>query len=350
MALNQQPAKGIFLVIVSIAFALGLGGIFIGILGLSEEQGTLVYAVCFANFWHFGVSFGGWPGGLVTQNRIWRGLINWLLAMLSVLITIGIWSWGYGLPFHETPVALWAQTCIFMAVMQIFLFRNRLITPWDLADVIEWENNSRQPLNGIANFVFAIVFMPTALFFVPTMWGMEPLYIPWYWFPMSVVVVDFCDWWPFDRLGQPRAGILNTGMVIIGTVLLMIVFHHLGFNFFDEGVPGTQAAIFAAVWTAFALIQGWTMNMWPFGHWHRGKKAVMALVITLMISAVVFAAILKFIPVEQYSAVIFWLFAWLWALVCLAAPGYFHLFFWGYEENPHAAGTQGAGYSGSASF
>lgn len=346
MILNRQPTKGIFLIVVSILFAAALGLLLIKGFGLDYGPATMVFSVCFANFWHLGVSWGGWPGGLITQHRFWRGLINWVLAMLFVWLTLALWSWAYGRPFYETPVALWAQTCIFLAVMQIFLFRNQLITPWDLGEVLEMKENFRQPLNGVANFLFAIAFVPTALFFVPPIWGMEPIYIPWYWFPLSVVVVDFCDWWPFDRLGQPRAGILNTGMVAIGAIVMIAIFHFIGSDFFDPGVAGTKAAIFAAIWTNIALVQGWTMNMWPFGHWPRWKKAGVALIKTLIISTLLYVAVLETIPSDHFDKVMFWLFAWMWVLVCLAAPGYFHLFLWGYETNPHAAGTKGAGHGG----
>jgi hypothetical protein len=345
---NVQPAKGVVLILISLLFSGLLWVLLIGVFGLTYENATIVFAVCFANFWHLGVSWGGWPTSLVTEHRLLRGLINWTLAMLFVGFTIFVWSSAYSRPFYETPIAKWAQTCIFIAVMQIFLFRNRLITPWDVAEILEARSNSRQPLNGVANFLFAIVFVPTAMYFVPPMWGLPALYIPWYWFPLSVVVVDFCDWWPFEQLGQPYAGIMNTGIVVTAMIAMMAAFRALGSDFFDDGVAGKRAAIFAAIWTNQALIQGWTLNMWPYGHWPKWKKALSALVVSLMVSIACYGVVLELVPSERFDQLMFWMFAWMWALVCLAAPGFFHLFLWGYEENPHGAGVGRAGHNSKA--
>jgi hypothetical protein len=346
MLLSRHPTKGLLHLAVSLPFAGLLWVLLVQIFGLSYSAATVVFAVCFANFWHLGVSLGGLPGGLITQNRIWRGFINWTLAMLFVWFTLSVWSWIYDAPFYETPVVYWAQNCIFWAVFNLFMFRNQFLTPWDIGEIVEWKDNPRQPINGIANFVFAGVFMSTAMYFIPPMWGLKPFYIPWYWFPIAVVVVDMMDGWPFDKLGYPRTGIFNTAIIIVGTIIMIGICSHIGLDFFDQGVSGSKAAIWAAIWADVTLIMGWNFNMWPIGHWVRWKKTVVGLITSVVISIIFYVAIIETIPSASYDQVMFWLFAWMWALVSLCGPGYFHLYLWGYEANPRGSGLGGSGHSG----
>jgi len=346
MLLSRHPTKGLLHIALSLPFIGFLWVLLIQIFGLSYSAATVVFAVCFANFWHLGVSLGGLPGGLITQNRVWRGLINWTLAMLFVWLTLSVWSWVYGKPFYETPVGEWAQSCIFWAVFNLFMFRNKFLTPWDIGEILEWKNNPRQPINGIANFVFAGLFMPTAMYFIPPMWGLNPFWIPWYWFPLAVIVVDIMDGWPFDKLDYPRTGIFNTAIIIVGTIIMIGICSRIGLNFFDPGISGGKAAIWTAIWADVTLIISWNFNMWPIGHWLRWKKTLASLIASVIISIIFYTIIIKAVPSASYDQVMFWLFAWMWALVCFCGVGYFHLYLWGYETGPRLAGLGGRGHSG----
>lgn len=336
--LSRQPVKGLFLLLLSIPFTFMLWVAMIHIMDIGYGPGAVVYAVCFTFFWHLGWSFSGWPGRVLTGNRWLLGGVNWVLAMLAVYCTLAIWSYAYQQPFYETPVALWAQTAIFAAVVSLFFCRNQLLLPSHLGH--------EQPLAGFVNLIWAVVFVPTTLVFVPRLWGLDPFYIPWIWFPLALVVMDFFGGWPFDRLGVPRCGIAYVATVCGLTFLMVAIFASLDLGFFDEGISGQKAAIFAALWTNLGFIQSWLFNMWPYGNWPRPLRGLVATLVTVIISSLVFALLVADATSEQLTVIFFWMFTFMWSLVSLSGLGFFNTFFWGYETDPHGAGLRGLGHTG----
>lgn len=332
MDLSRQPLKGGVFTLASIPVAIGLWFLLRGVFGLEYGPGTLVFTVCFTYFWHHGWSFGGWPASLWTQSRWVRGVINWVLLMLTVWLTLAIWAWAYERAFYETPVGLWAQTTIIAAVISLFFFGNQLLLPAELGD--------RQPLAGFVNLLWAVLFFPLALFFLPEIWGSAPGWIPWIWFPVALVFMVYFGGWPFDQLGQPRAGIAYLGSVFIATFLMLALLNRAGIGFFEPGEPGLKAAIFGATWTNVGLILAWLFNMWPIGTWSQPLKGIVGTGGTLLVSGAIYLWIVSAFPLGDLPKVLFAQFAYMWAQVSFAAVGLFNVFQWGYEEDPGGAGMR----------
>lgn len=328
--LSQQPQKGIVFTLLSIPAAVGLWFLLTRLFALDYGPGALVFTVCFTYFWQIGWSFGGWPASRWTESRWVRGAINWVLLMLAVWGTIALWAWYYAMPFQETQIGLWAQTTIIAGVVSLFFFGNQLLLPPELGD--------KQPLAGVTNFIWGVLFFPFALFFLPKIAGSEPLWIPWIWFPVALVFMAYLGGWPFDRLGQPRAGIAYMGAVFAATVGFLAVLDRTGINFFTEGDPGLKAAIFGATWTNVGLVLAWLFNMWPIGHWPQPLKGIAGTLGTIGLSLVIYAVLIAAFASEDLPAVLFGQFAFMWAQVSFAAVGLFNVFQWGYESDPGGAG------------
>ena len=254
--LTRQPAKGLAFTARSIPFTVALWYLLTGLFELDYGPATLVITVCFAWYWQLGWAFGGWPGNRFSDSRWVRGAINWLLLMALVWASIEVWEWFYDRPFGETQIGAWAQTAIIAGVANLFFFGNALLAEGD---------RDRQPLAGVVNTVFAVLFVPLALLLLPQLGGSEGIYIPWIWFPVTVVVVTFFAGWPFADLGQPRTGIAYAGAVFFGTIVFLAILDEAGTPFFDPGDAGLKAAIFGATWTNVALLGAWLFNNWPVG-------------------------------------------------------------------------------------
>jgi hypothetical protein len=330
--LSRQPAKGLVFTLASIPVAFGLWFLLIRVFGLAYGAGTLVFTVCFTYFWQHGWSFQGWPAHLWTKSRWIQGVINWILLMLTVWLTIVIWATISGKPFYETQLGLWAQTTIIAAVISLFFFGNQLLLPASLAN--------KQPLAGFTNLVWAVLFFPTALLFLPSIWGAPPAYIPWIWFPVALVPMAYFGGWPFDRLGQPRAGIAYAGVTFFLTFAMLVLLNLVGIGFFAPGDPGLKAAIFGATWTNVGLLLAWLFNMWPIGTMPRPLKGIVGTVGTILVSLAVYSLIIQAVSAADLATVLFIEFAYMWAQVSFAAVGLFNVFQWGYADDPLGAGVE----------
>jgi hypothetical protein len=328
--LSRQPVKGLFLTALSIPFAALLWLLLTGLFGLSLGAATLVITVCFAFFWQVGWSFGGWPAARWTSSQWLRGFINWVLLMLLVWLSAELWHWFSHQPFTGTQIGLWGQTAIIAGVVSLFFFGNTLLLPADLA--------GRQPLAGLANLVWGVLFIPLALLLLPRLAGGPGMYVPWIWFPVAVVVMSYFAGWPFDRLGQPRAGVSYLGVVFFLTLVFLGILRLAGMNFFALGSAGVKAAIFGATWTNVGLLSAWLFNNWPVGHWPQPVKGISLTLGSLALSMAAYAAALAAGP--SLSALLFGEFAFMWAQVSLAGVGLANAYEWGYAEDPGGAGAQ----------
>ena len=230
--ISRQPVKGIFFTAISIPAALGIWLLVHNLFNLDYGSSSLVITVCFAFFWQIAWSFGGWPANLVTENRWLRGTLNWLLLMGLVLLTIGCWHWYYGEPFQSTQIGVWGSTAIVAGVISLFFFGNTLLLPAEMGD--------RQPLSGFVNALWGLFLLPLGLLLLPSLAGNEGLYIPWIWFPITLVVMGYFGGWPFDAIPQPRAGIAYMAAVFAGTLAFLAVLKIAGTDFFSEGVGGRK--------------------------------------------------------------------------------------------------------------
>ncbi len=332
--LSRQPLKGLVFTAACAPAAVGLWFLLTGAFGLDYGPATLFFTVCFTYFWQIGWSFGGWPASRFTTSRWAQGAVNWVLLMLVAWGTVALWAWYYGKPFEETQVGLWAQTTIFAGVMSLFFFGNQLLLPPALG--------AEQPFAGVANAVWAVLFVPFALLLVPQLGGGGALYIPWIWFPVALIYMSYFGGWPFDRLDQPRAGISYTGAVLGTTVLFLAILHRAGIDFFAGGDAGLKAAIFGVVWTDVGISLAWLFNMWPIGRLPQPLKGIAGTAGTIGVSLAIYAVLVGAFASADLPAVLFAGFAVLWAETCLAAVGLFNVFVWGYEDDPGGAGVEPA--------
>lgn len=327
--MNRQPVKGLVFTALSVPLTVVLWFGLTGPFGLSYGAATEVITLCFAFFWQVGWSFGGWPASRWTDSRWLRGLINWVLLMLLVWLTAALWHWAYHQPFYDTPASLWGQTAIIAGVTSLFFFGNTLLLPESQA--------GSQPLSGFVNLIWGVLFIPFVLYLLPRIAGSGGLYIPWIWFPIAVVVMPYFGGWPFDRLGQPRAGISYLGTVFALTLIFLKVLQVAGIGFFSAGDASVKAAIFAATWTNVGLISAWLFNNWPVGDWPQPLKGLTLTIGSLLISVVGYVVATGL--VSDLPALLFGEFAFMWAHVSLAGVGFVNAYEWGYESDPGGAGA-----------
>lgn len=328
--LSRQPAKGIIFTLLSVPLAVVVWYLLTGLFGLGYPAATLVITVCFAFFWQVGWSFGGWPASLWTSSRWLRGAGNWVLLMLLVWLSAEVWHLLYHAPFAGTPIGLWGQSAIIAGVASLFFFGNTLLMPPDLG--------GKQPLSGFVNLIWGVLFFPVALFALPKLGGGGAWYIPWVWFPVAVVVMPYFGGWPFDRLGQPRAGLAYLGTVFFLTLVFLDVLRLAGINFFAAGPAGIKAAIFAATWTNVGLVSAWLFNNWPVGDWPQPAKGLTLTAGSLVLSVAAYAIVIA--AVGNLSALLFGEFAFMWAHVSLAGVGLVNAYELGYEDDPGGAGLR----------
>ena len=328
--LSRQPTKGIFFTAISLPAALGIWLLVHGLFDLDYAASSLVITVCFSFFWQIAWSFGGWPANLVTENRWLRGSLNWLLLMGLVLLTIGCWHWYYGEPFQDTNIGLWGSTAIVAGVISLFFFGNTLLLPAEMGD--------KQPLSGFVNALWGLFLLPMGLLLLPSLAGNEGLYIPWIWFPITLVVMGYFGGWPFDAIPQPRAGIAYMAAVFAGTLAFLAVLKIAGTDFFSEGAGAEKAAIFGATWTNVGFVYAWLFNQYPLGDLPQPLKGLAGTGLTLAVTGVVYAVLVSSFGTADLAGVVFGEFALMWALVSFAGVGLFDAFSWGYEEDPGGAG------------
>jgi len=329
--LLRQPLKGLVFTAGSGVGAVGLWYLLTGLFSLDYGQGLLVFTVCFTFFWQIGWSFGGWPASKWTDSRLVKGVVNWLLLMLAVWGTLRLWGWFFHKPFEDTDVGLWAQTTIIAGVTSLFFFGNELLLPPDLA--------AEQPLAGATNFVWGALFLPLAFVFLPKLVGGHAFYIPWIWFPVALVWMSYFGGWPFDRLGQPRAGIAYLGAVFATTLAFVAILHRAGIDFFGTGDAALKGAIFGVTWTNVGIALAFLFNMWPIGKWPQPLKGITGTLGTVGVSLAIYAVLVGSFG-SNLLGLLFGEFAFLWAEVTFVGPGLFNVWLWGYEDDPGGAGLE----------
>jgi hypothetical protein len=327
--LSRQPLKGIAFTLFSCIAGAALWGLLRGPFGLDYGSGTLVFTVCIVWFWQLAWSFGGWPASLFTSSRWVRGAINWTLIMLVVWLTIRCFEWWFDKPFAQTAIGTWGLTALFAAVLNLFFFGNRLVLP---------EGEARQPLSGLANTAWALAFLPLVMLFLPKLAGLAPIGIPYIWFPIALIPLTYFGGRPFDKLGQPYAGLAYAGVTFVGTVLFAGILKRAGIDFFSAEVAGAKGNILVATWTNVGLLFAWLFNMWPVGKLAQPLKGLASTAGTLALSLAIYALLVNGFDAADYGAVMFGQFCFLWAQVSFAGIGLFDVLSWGYEEDPAGAG------------
>jgi len=328
--LSTQPVKGIAFTLMSFVVGALLWALLRGPFSLDYGSGTLVFTVCIVWFWQLAWSFGGWPASLWTDSRWARGAINWVLLMLVAWLTIKCWEWWFDKPFAQTDIGQWGLTALFGGVLSLFFFGNQLLLPEAEA--------AKQPLSGFTNLVWALCFLPLLFLFLPKLAGLEPIAVPYIWFPIALIPLTYFGGQPFDRLGQPYAGLAYAGLTFAGTVVFAGILDKAGIDFFATTTEGLKGNILVATWTNVGLVAAWLFNMWPVGQLRQPLKGILATLGTLGVSLLVYAALIGAFDAADYPALIFGQFCFLWAQVSFAGIGLFDVFSWGYEDDPGGAG------------
>lgn len=332
-ALSRQPLKGVAFTLFSVAFGAVLWWLLRGPFGLEYPSATLVFTVCIVWFWQLAWSFGGWPASLFTESRWVRGAVNWVLLMLVAWLTIKCFEWWFHKPFVSTDIGLWGLTALFGGVLSLFFFGNRLLLP-------EAEG-ANQPLAGFTNLAWALGLLPLLLLFLPKLAGLQPIGVPYIWFPIALIPLTYFGGEPFARLGQPYAGLAYMGVTFIGTVIFAGILSKAGIDFFAATVGGLKGNILVATWTNVGLVFAWLFNMWPVGKLAQPWKGIFSTLGTLGVSLAIYAILTSSFSATDYAAVMFGEFCFLWAQVSFAGIGLFDILSWGYEDDPAGAGPGG---------
>jgi hypothetical protein len=220
-------------------------------------------------------------------------------------------------------------------VLSLFFFGNRLLLPESQL--------GRQPLAGLTNLVWALGLMPMLFLFLPKLAGLHPIGVPYIWFPIALIPLTYFGGQPFDRLGQPYAGVAYAGVTFLGTVLFAGILKRAGIDFFAATTGGLKGNILVATWTDVGLVFAWLFNQWPVGKLPQPLKGIVGTVGTLAISLVIYAVLVEGFAATDYPMVIFGLFCFLWAQVSFAGIGLFNILSWGYEDDPAGAGPEPRG-------
>jgi|GEM_PF-3073310 len=325
---KNQPFKGLLFIvliaILSILFELFFGQVF----HLDVNTKLVYITLCFVWWWHLGFSLNGYPGSRFSTSRFGRGTINLVVLSLLVYLTGEFWKFiSAKSVLTDTSVGLWGQTAIFAACASLFFFDNTIVATEEVRD---WH-----PVSGLLNIFFAIFLIAPALTFLPQMWGLQPFYIPWYWYPVSTVFGSFFERWPLNdlNLGMPRLGFLHTGAVLLLTLTMALFLKLTDMDLFKT----TGGPTFAAIWTTVGLGLLWQFNLWPFNNLPQPTKGIVASLSTLIISLLLYAVTEALFGKTNIIQGLYWWFNILWVQVFLMAPGlYDGISLWQNQSNQEA--------------
>ncbi|MBD2103082.1 hypothetical protein [Leptolyngbya sp. FACHB-261] len=309
---KSQPFKGILFIAVIGAVSLIFDVVLGPILRLDVTSKLLYITIFFVWWWHLGFSLNGYPGDRFSTTRWGRGSVNLTVLLVLSYLTGEVWKYisGQG-NLADTPAGLWGQTAIIAVAASLFFFDNTIVTT---DKVRNWH-----PVSGFLNIFFAVFFIAPALTFLPQIWGLQPFYIPWYWYPTSTVFGSFFERWPLSKLDleQPRLGLIHTGAVILLTLIMALFLKQAGLDLFTT----TTGPTFAAIWTTVGLGLLWQFNMWPFAQLAQPLKGIVSTVASLVLTIVLYALTVSIFGQDNIIQGLYWWFNILWVQVFLMAPG-----------------------------
>lgn len=329
---KNQPFKGVLFIGLIVAVSLIFELIFGQVLQLDVQSKLIYITICFVWWWHLGFSLNGYPGSRFSSTRFGRGTINLAVLLVLVYLTGEAWKYIAAKPnLADTSVGLWGQTAIIAAAASLFFFDNTIVTTEKVRD---WH-----PVSGFLNIFFAVFLFAPALTFLPQLWGLEPFYIPWYWYPVSTVFGSFFERYPLNKLdlGMPRLGLLHTGVVLLLTLIMALFLKQVGMDLFTT----TTGPTFAAIWTTVGLGILWQFNMWPFAGLAQPAKGIVTSLASLLLSILLYAVTVQIFGQDNILQGLYWWFNLLWVQVFLMAPGlYDGLNLW--QEAPRVVEQQPA--------
>ena len=192
------------------------------------------------------------------------------------------WEWWFDKPFAQTSIGTWGLTALFGGVLSLFFFGNRLLLP-------ESEAPS-QPLPASRTRVGAR--LPAAGDAVPAearrpRADRHPVHLV----PDRADPADVLRRQPFDKLGQPYAGLAYAGVTFIGTVLFAGILKQCRDRLLRRRGGGRRATSSSRRGPTSACVFAWLFNMWPFGKLAQPLKGILSTVTTLAISLAIYAVL-----------------------------------------------------------
>jgi len=234
-ASQSQPAKGILLVLVTVAAGLVGGPLYFVLAGNSVAPPTpmLMHAVIVlvvVTFW-FAVMWGGWPFSLI-KSPIAAGLVM-LAAVYVVNYLLFMLLFDYGFmsdaPFYSAALdpggmfnGVNAMVFYVTAIGVMFLTLNFDLWPFTSSPKI-----MQQPVLGIVWTVKALVIAAVAYYIGVDIVGMDPMAflvtVPIPFIFGTIIVLNMLQGSMFAGMTQPLRGILNSAAsAVIGTLLALI--------------------------------------------------------------------------------------------------------------------------------
>lgn len=168
----------------------------------------------------------------------------------------------------------------------------------------------KQPVCGIAGFIASYGLGLLVWWFVPEEFhGYVPGF-PFVWFLISTVFALTLNLWPFAQVKQPQQLILLVGFLSFFSFIYVWVAGDFGLHFFPTvaahkagGLPDLSGGTFTLIWLFVILIPVGLFQFWPFHGAPNVIRGFAYLIVTLIISILIWQWILSAEPAAPVPAV-----------------------------------------------
>ena len=233
---RSQPAKGVLLVLCTVAAAIVVAPLLFQIAGGGVRQASPMLMMCtivsvIVTFWGV-IMWGGWPFIKLIKNRVTAGLV--MLAacyIVNYALFRVFFDYGFmrGAPVYVAqldPHGLfnaWNALVVYMAALGVMFLMLHL----DLWPLTNWPSVMRQPVLGIVWTVLALGIGAAAFYIGVAVMGMDVVAfmvkVPVPFIFGTIVVLNMLQGSLFAKFRQPVKGILNaSAAALIGSALAWI--------------------------------------------------------------------------------------------------------------------------------
>jgi hypothetical protein len=266
--------------------------------------------------WIFWWTFhmGNWPFQKIPQPL--QGLLVGSCAMVGGWITYYI--------LHS--VLKWDADVFNISVL--WLMWVYILGPWGgmpLATAYE----QKQPVCGISGFIASYGLGLLVWWFLPEEFhGYIPGF-PFVWFLIATAFALTLNLWPFARVKQPQQLILLVGYLSFFSFIYIWIAGSFGLNFFATiaankagALPDLGGSTFTVLWLFVILIPVGLFQFWPFHNMPNVIRGFLYLIVTLIITLLLWQWLLSMEPAAPAPAVasvvhfrwVFLILDWLLAL------------------------------------
>ncbi|HEV3330268.1 MAG TPA: hypothetical protein VG096_04760 [Bryobacteraceae bacterium] len=235
-ARRQQPAKGILLVMLTLAVGVIVAAVHHRTVGGQISPPAPMLAMCMiisvlTTFW-LAIMWGGWPFTKVIKNPVAAGLTMLVAAYaINYLIFRTFFSYEFmrGAPVYAAQLDphgmfnAWNALVFYLTVIGVlFLSLNFDLWPFTTSPTV-----MQQPVLGIVWTAVALVIGGAAFYIGVVAMGMDVVSfmvkVPIPFIFGTIIVVNMMQGSIFGKLAQPLKGVLNTiASAVIGSVLALI--------------------------------------------------------------------------------------------------------------------------------